>query len=220
LSVKDRGDFGSFERSAKDLFASNMKTRLLTLVVLGAVMLGISACTTSPKIQYDAVEGYDFDKAQTYAIIETKGKTQIEVGPGTVQAVYQAMHDSLDALGLTEAPAADADLLVVAHLQMTDKVDVTNWGYGYGGYSGYGYYGGGYGGMGMSGGTTTTEYKDATLAIDIVDNVEDVLVWRGWASKNIYGDTKGSLNEKERENLKATLRNILANFPPPPTPEG
>ena len=121
------------------------------------------------------------------------------------------MHDSV---------AADADLLVLAHLHMTDKVDVTDWGYGYGGYSGYGYYGGAYGGMGMSGGTTTTEYKDTTLAIDIVDNVEDVLVWRGWASKNIYGDTKGSLNEKERENLKATLRNILANFPPPPTPEG
>lgn len=194
-----------------------MKNRLFTLAVLGAVVLGFAACTTSPKIQYDAVEGYDFDKAQTYAIIDSKGNTQIEIGPGTVQAVYQAMHDSLEATGLTEADAADADLLVLAHLQMTEKMDVTNWGYGYGGYGGYGYYGGGgYGG----GGTTTTEYKDTTLAIDIVDNVEDVLVWRGWASKNIYGDTKGSLDEKARENLKTTLTNILANYPPPPTPEG
>ena len=197
-----------------------MKIRLFTLVVLSAVMLGLAACSTPPKIQYDAVEGYDFNKAQTYAIIDSKGKTQIEIGPGTVQAVFQAMHDALEAGGLTEADAADADLLVVAHLQMTEKMDVTNWGYDYGGYGGYGYYGGGMGYGG--GGTTTTQYKDTTLAIDIVDNVEDVLVWRGWASKNVYGDTKGSLDEKQRENLKVTLTNILANFPPPPppTPEG
>jgi hypothetical protein len=195
-----------------------MKNRLFTLAVLGAVMLGISACSTSPKIQYDAVEGYDFNKAQTYAIIDSKGKTQIEIGPGTVQAVYQAMHDSLEAVGLTEASAADADLLVLAHLQMTAKMDVNTYGYGYGGYGGYGYYGGGYGGMGGTT-TTVTEYKDTTLAIDIVDNVEDVLVWRGWASKNVYGDTKGSLDEKQRENLKITLANILANFPPPPSGE-
>ena len=193
-----------------------MKKRLLTLTVLGAFLLGLSACTTSPKIQYDAVEGYDFSKAQTYAIIDTKGATQIEIGPGTVQAVYQSMHDSFEAVGLTEAAAADADLLVLAHLQMTEKVDVTDWGYGYGGYRGYGYGGGG---AYMGGGTTTTQYKDTTLAIDIVDNLEDVLVWRGWASKNVYGDTKGSLDEKQRENLKIIITNILANFPPPPAPE-
>jgi hypothetical protein len=192
-----------------------MKKRLLTFTVLGAFLLGLTACTTPPKIQYDAVEGYDFANAQTYAIIDTKGNTQIEVGPGTVQAVYQAMQTGLESAGLTEGSAADADLLVLVHLQMTEKMDVTNWGYGYGGYAGYGYYGGGpYGG----GGTTTTRYKDTTLAIDIVDNVEDVLVWRGWASKNIYGDTKGPLNDKQRENLKTTITNIMANFPPPPPP--
>ena len=68
--------------------------------------------------------------------------------------------------------------------------------------------------------TTTTEYKDTTLAIDIVDNVEDTLVWRGWASKNVYGDTKGTFTEKDREGLTTTILSILANFPPPPTPEG
>jgi hypothetical protein len=197
----------------KNLSLRTMKKRLLTLTVLGAFMLALSACTTSPKIQYDAVEGYDFSKAMTYAIIDTKGKTQIEVGPGTVQTVYDALHDGLASAGLTEASAADADLLVVAHLQMTSKVDVTDWGYSYGGYRGYGY-----GGMGMSGGVTTTNYTDTTLTIDVVDNLEDTLVWRGWASKDIYGDTKGSLTEKQRENLKVTLANIMANFPPPATP--
>ena len=197
-----------------------MKNRHLTLTLLGAVVLGFSACTVAPKIQYDAVEGYDFDKAETYAIIDTKGGTQIEIGPGTVQAVYQSLHAGLEAVGLTEASAADADLLVMAHLQMTEKMDISSFGYGYGGYGGYGYYGGGYGGGYGGTTTTTTEYKDTTLAIDIVDNVEDVLVWRGWASKNIYGDTKQALDEKKRANLKVTLANILANFPPPPTPEG
>lgn len=190
-----------------------MKKRLLTLTVLGAFMLALSACTSTPKIQYDAVDGYDFSKAKTYAIIDSKGKTQINIGPSVVQDVYQAIQTGLESAGLTEATAADADLLVAVHLQMTDKVDVTDWGYGYGGYRGYGY-----GGAGMGGGVTTTEYKDTTLAIDVVDNVEDTLVWRGWASKNLYGDTKGSMDEKQKENLKTTITNIMANFPPPPAP--
>jgi len=180
-------------------------------------MLGLSACSTPPKIQYDAVTGYDFSKATTYAIVDTKGKTQIQIGPGTVQAVRHALQAGLEGVGLTEATATEADLLVVAHLQMTEKMDINTYGYGYGGYRGYGYHGGGYG-MGTT--TTTTEYKDTTLAIDIVDNVEDKLVWRGWASKNIYGDTKEALTEKQRANLETTLANIMANFPPPPTPEG
>ena len=191
-----------------------MKKRLLTLTVLGAFLIGLSACTSSPKIQYDAVEGYDFSKAKTYAIIDTKGKTQIQIGPGTVQAVYQAIQSALESAGLTQADAADADLLVAAHLQMTDKTDVTDWGYGYGGYRGYGYYGG----MGMGGGVTTTN-TDTTLAIDVVDNVEDTLVWRGWASKDLYGDTKKTLDDKGREKLKTTITNIMANFPPPAAEE-
>ena len=117
---------------------------------------------------------------------------------------------------MTEAPAAEADLLVLAHLQMTEKMDVNTYAYGYGGYRGYGYYGGG---CGAGTAATTTRYKDTTLAIDVVDNVEDVLVWRGWASKNVYGDTKGTFAEKQRENFRTVILNILANFPPPPAGE-
>jgi hypothetical protein len=193
-----------------------MNNRLLTFTVFGAVMFGLTACSSGPKIQYDSVQDYDFSKARTYAVIEPKGRPQIEIGPGTVEVVANAMKAGLETAGLTVTSADDADLLVVAHFQMTEKTDVTNWGYGYGGYLGYGYYGGGY--MG-GGGVTTTDYKDTTLAIDVVDNVEGVLVWRGWASKDIYGDTKGALDEKQREKLKAAIADIMANFPPPLTPE-
>jgi len=192
-----------------------MNNRLLTSTLFGAIMFGLSACSSGPKIQYDSVQDYDFSKARTYAVIESRERPQIEIGPGTVEVIANAMKAGLEAAGLTAACAADADLLVVAHLQMTEKTDVTNWGYGYGGYRGYGYYGGTY----MGGGVTTTDYKDTTLAIDVVDNEGGVLVWRGWASKDIYGDTKGALDEKQREKLKAAIAGIMANFPPPLTPE-
>jgi hypothetical protein len=189
-----------------------MSDRTLTVSLLGVFTLALAACSTPPKIQYDSVQGYDFSKARTYAIIDTKGKTSIDIGPGVAQVGYDAIDEGFQGLGLTEAPAAEADLLVLAHLEVTDKMDINTYGYGYGGYRGYGYYGGGYG-VGTT--TTTTRYKDTTLAIDVVDNAEDVLVWRGWASKNIYGDTKGTFTQKQRENFKTVILNILANFPPP-----
>lgn len=182
-----------------------MKSRLLTCMVVFALMLGLSACSTSPKIQYDAVMGYDFSKAQTYAISDSKGSAQVEVGPGSIQAVHQAMRAGLEAAGLKEAPAEDADLLVVAHLQMTDKTEINDPLRGYGGLYGFA----------PGGDVTTTEYKDTTLSIDVVDNVKDTLVWRGWASKDIHGDTKGALDEKGRESLETTITSIMANFPPP-----
>ena len=58
-----------------------------------------------------------------------------------VQTGYDAIDEGLQGLGLTEAPAVEVDLLVLAHLQMTEKMDINTYGYGYGGYRGYGYYG-------------------------------------------------------------------------------
>jgi len=193
-----------------------MTNRTLTLSILGAVTLALSACEIAPKIQYDSVQDFDFSKARTYAIIDTKGKTNIDIGPGVTETAYEAVVEGLQGAGLTEASPADADLLVVAHLQMTPKMDVNTYGYGYGGYHGYGHYGSA---AYMGSTTTTTHYKDTTLAIDVVDNVGDVLVWRGWASKNVYGDTKGTFTEKQRAALKTVILNIMANFPPPLTPE-
>ncbi|MEZ5276741.1 MAG: DUF4136 domain-containing protein [Opitutaceae bacterium] len=190
--------------------------KLLISSILGTIALGFTACTTSPKIQYDSVQGYDFSKVKTYAVIDTSKKTNVKVGPGAVQAASEGLKSALESKGLTEGSAADADVLVVMYLQMTEKTDVTDFGYTYGGYRGYGY---GYGGAYMGGGVTTTNYNATTLTIDIVDNVEDTLVWRGWASKDIYGDTKGTVTEEDRTRIKGVIANIMANYPPPPTPE-
>lgn len=189
--------------------------RLFLSSLVGAVALAFTACTTPPKIQYDAVQGYDFSQPKTYALIDTKNRTNVQVGPGAVQAAKDALIAALESKGLSEASAGEADLLVAMHLEMTEKVDVSDFGYTYGGYRGYGY---GYGGAYMGSTVTTTEYKDTTLAIDVVDNVEDTLVWRGWASKNIYGETKGTLTAEDRAKVKEVITNILANFPPPEAP--
>lgn len=189
--------------------------KLILSSLLGTFALGFTACTTAPKIQYDAVDSYDFSAPKTYALIETTGKTQIKVGPGVSQAAREGLTAALESKGLTEAGPAEADILVATHLQMTDKVDVNDFGYTYGGYRGYGY---GYGGAYMGGGVTTTEYTDTTLAIDLVDNVTDTLIWRGWASKNVYSDMKGTTSDADREKIKQLMADILANYPPPPAP--
>lgn len=189
--------------------------KLILSSLLGAFAIAFTACTTGPKIQYDSVDNFDFDVPQTYALIDTQGKTNLKVGPGIAQAAEEGLKAALESKGLTEAGPADADLLVASYLQMTDKVNVTDYGYSYGGYRGYGY---GYGGAAMGGGVTTTEYTDTTLAIDLVDNVTDSLVWRGWASKDIYSDLKGTTTDADREKIKGVMADILANYPPPPPP--
>jgi hypothetical protein len=193
-----------------------MKNKLILSSLLGAIALGFTACTTSPTISYDGVNDYDFAKDKTYAIIKTdKATANLQIGPGAIQAAQEGLTAALAAKGLTPASPADADILVAMYLKMTDKVDINDFGYGYGGYRGFGY-----GGAYMGGGVTATDYTDTSLVIDIVDNVKDTLVWRGWAQKDIYSSTTGTTTDAQRQKIKQTIADILANYPPPPVPTG
>ena len=195
-----------------------MNKKLLLSSGLLALAIAFGACATAPKIQFDAVTDYDFARGRTYSLIKTdKGTPNLRIGPGVIQAAREGLTAALQAKGLTEASPADADLLVAMYLEMTDKVDVDDFGYGYGNYRGYGYRGVNRGGAYPGGGVTVTEYTDTVLAIDLIDNATHQLVWRGWASKNIYGDTKGNLTAERRQMIKDVIASVLANYPPPPT---
>ncbi len=109
--------------------------------------------------------------------------------------------------GLTHS-ASNPDLLVVFHLGVQDKIQVTDWGYGYSNY-----YWGGYGGMYGGAGMDVYQYQEGRMIVDLVDAQSHNLIWRG------TGEGVVDSTQKSPEELQARINNvvnqIMANFPPP-----
>ena len=104
--------------------------------------------------------------------------------------------------GLKEA-TTDPDLLVVAHLGVADKVNVTDWGYSYS----RDYWG--YGGRNID----VYTYQEGTLIIDLIEAESTELVWRGWATKVVDGKSSPEQVDQEVDRVVAA---ILSRYPPPP----
>ena len=99
-------------------------------------------------------------------------------------------------------------LLAVFHLGVQDKVQVSDWGYGYSNY----YYGGAHG---YYGGRTMDvyQYQEGRLIIDLVDAATHNLVWRGTGEAVMQGGLKTPAEVQHR--IDTVVNQIMANFPPP-----
>jgi len=95
------------------------------------------------------------------------------------------------------------DLLVNFYANVEDKQDVRSYPTGptYGGY--YGYRGGMYGGWGGYE-VQTVNYKQGTLAIDIVDGARKQLVWTGVA--------EGKVSKEARKNPGAAIDKVVGEI--------
>ena len=82
-----------------------------------------------------------------------------------------------------------------------DKVNVTNWGYGY---SPEGRYWG-------RGGFSVYQYEEGTLVLDLIDAKSRDLIWRGAAKADVEVATTP---EKRDKLIQAAVHKILENFPP------
>jgi hypothetical protein len=181
---------------------AKMKKNLLVMGV-GAILL-LSACS-STSVRFDYERGVDFSQFKTFDFFEVP--EDVEADPLVLKRIDRAIADQLTAKGLTQS-SSDPDLMIAVHTAVKDKVDVTNWGYGYADYYWHGYWGPRYGG----GGTQVTQYEEGTLIIDMVDNAEDELIWRGEASRALpYNPTA----EKIDALIDDVVARILVNYPPP-----
>jgi hypothetical protein len=88
---------------------------------------------------------YDYDQQADFAEFKTFGWMQVPekavISSLVVQRVKNAVNAELKAKGLMMM-SSDPDLLIAEHLGKKDKVQVTDWGYSYGGYGRYRRYGG------------------------------------------------------------------------------
>jgi hypothetical protein len=179
------------------------------IAILTLVLPLLAGCS-SVSVNYDYSKEADFSAFQTFHWLPQRAASQPKGAKGSVdplvaQRIRDAVVAELTAKGLKQS--SKPDLHAVYHIVLQDRVQLYNWGGGWGGYRGYGW---GWGAGG--GGTDVVHYTEGTLVIDLVDTKTEQLVWRGSA--------KGTINENPSpeeldKSVREVVAKILANYPPP-----
>ncbi|MGH7492607.1 MAG: DUF4136 domain-containing protein [bacterium] len=179
---------------------------ILTLGVL-ALVLGCSSVT----IKHDYDKDANFAAYKTYAWLavptDAAGSVKAAMERNSLldKRIKESVNRQLEAKGFTP-DTNNPDVVLLYHTGAEDKINVTDWGYGYG-HGGYGY-GGWYGG----GGVDVTQYREGTLILDFIDAKAKQLVWRGFATAALNPDAP---MEKRERRLDEVITQILAKYPPP-----
>ncbi len=180
--------------------------KMLGTILIAFMMLAVLGCAPSISVKQDYDKEANFAALKTYAWVAVPTTTT-----GSVQAALQrnglldkrikeSVNSQLSGKGYTQ-DANNPDFLVLYHTGAEDKVNVTDWGYGYGRYGGW--YGGG--------GVDVYQYKQGTLILDVIDAKSKQLVWRGFAQGTIDPDAP---TEKREKRLNEAVTRMLSKFPP------
>lgn len=180
-----------------------MKGSALTLTLVGITLL---ASCSSISVNTDFDPSADFSKFKTYTWIEkpvnvSGNAQQAQVHSGLLgKRIMNAVDGQMVQKGFTKVED-NPDIFVVYHTGVQDKVQVTDWGYGYGPYGGW--YGGG--------GVDVYQYQEGTLIVDLVDAATKQLVWRGTAQA-VLGGNKSP--EQQQQILDNVAGRMFQKYPP------
>ena len=171
--------------------------RFLHLALL--LSIGFCASCSSPRIITNTDPNADFAAYSSYGFAEDLGTNLEDYESLETQFLKVAVGRELEARGYT--PSDAPDLLVNFYVLTKEKVRTTSTPSSYYGYRGHGGYGtwGGHGAYE----TTTTQYTEGTLNIDLIDRGRMQLVWEGAII--------GTLTDKERKNIEQTIDTAVAN---------
>lgn len=177
-------------------------SRVLMLVALAALFAG---CGGGIELNNDFDQQLDFSQFKTFQWVDNKNQTNDLIS----SRVKSAVVNELTGKGMVQA-ADNPDVLVIYHAGTQDKVDISDYGYSYGGYGRYGgAYGGAYGAG--SGGISTYNYTEGTLIIDIIDAASQQLAWRGTGT-DVLKDNPSA--EQITEGVNKAVAAILSQYPP------
>ena len=171
---------------------------LLVLFFIGFTV----SCASIYGVQHDYDKQVDFANFRTYDWMSIPDKAGID--SLVIQRVKNAVNAELKAKGLMMT-SSNPDFLIAQHLGKKDKVQVTDWGYGYGPH-------GRYGGRHLDpGGISTYKYEEGSLILDFVDAKSKKMIWRGAAKAEVQNtDTPG----KSEKLINEAVKEILKKFPP------
>ncbi len=176
--------------------------RVKQLIMLLMLAFVFSSCSTVRVItDFDPLR--DFSNYKTYRWAKKKERDPNDILSKNVRlrkTIQAAIDSVLMKKGFEKIDSGTPDFVVIINGGVRHRVNVYYFGYWY--YPWWGPYGG-Y--------TTVSHYKEGSLIIDIVDNKDKMLAWRGIAT----GITGADIDpEYFREDLMRIIEKILKDFPP------
>jgi hypothetical protein len=175
-----------------------IKYFLIAFVAIGFITGCSSISTTS-----DYNPGIDFGSYNTFSIYNGVIKdSKLESVPLAKKRVLEAITNEMQKKGLTITDSSNASLIIFAHGGSSEKMNVTDYGYGYGGWWGPSPYGRN---------IDVSYYTEASLVIDFVDNVKNELVWRGIGTAALQD--RGTPEERQAF-IDEAVAQILNQYPP------
>jgi hypothetical protein len=175
---------------------------MLTTVCF-SIIFGVGC--SSVMVNYDYDTEVDFSKYKNFAWMKPAvavGNARAAKHENTLfyKRLRNAMDSQLEAKGY-KLDANDPHFVIVYHIGIEDKIDVTNWGYWYGPH---------WGPWGSN--VDVYHYREGTLIVDFIDYDTKQLIWRGIAQKALS-------SRPDPEQAGAVIADIvermLRNFPPP-----
>lgn len=177
---------------------------------LCALLLTVLAgCASGPSIRVDGDPSVNFGAYRSFGFFEPLATDKAGYSTLLTARLKDAARREMTAKGYTY-DEANPELRLNFNVNLVDKTEIrsspsVSAGYGY-----YGYRGGMYGAWGgYPYDVETTNYKQGTLTVDVVDAARKALVWQGVA--------EGRITQKVRENpagaVDAVVTQILAGFP-------
>lgn len=185
--------------------------RVMMRILIGAAIVaaGLGGCASGPTIRVDKDPKANLTAYRTFGFFEPVATDQAGYSTLITARLKAATRRELEARGYAYEEA-NPDLRINFNLNVAEKTEVRSSpsmtvGYGY-----YGYRAGMYGAWtGYPYDVRTTNYKQGTLTIDVVDAGRKALVWQGVA--------EGRISKKAMQNpapaVDAAVTQILATFP-------
>jgi hypothetical protein len=175
---------------------------MIKYLFIAFVLLGLAACS-SISTTSDYNPGTDFSSYSTFCIYNGVIKdSKLESAPLVKKRVLEAINNEMQKKGLTSSDSASASLIVFAHGGTAEKMNVTDYGYGYGGWWGPNPYGRN---------IDVSYYTQGSLVIDFVDNSKDELVWRGIGTAALQDS---GTPEERQAFIDEAVATILDQYPP------
>jgi Domain of unknown function (DUF4136) len=150
---------------------------LRACIVLGLLLTTGVAYGMHVKTDYD--RSFDFGKLRTFAFKDQDrpGGSLLRENTLVDKRIRDALRRDLEARGFRYAPDGGADFLVAYYARQREKVEVENVGYGLPHRWRWGW----------GPNVWTSYYTEGSVVVDLVDPVDNQLIWRGRVTDTVKG---------------------------------
>ena len=167
------------------------------------LILVFAGCSSSTRVSTDHDPATDFSGYKTFAVSNQVSEgSSLEKYPLIKDRVIKAVESEMRQKSYVWTWPDKADFIVFPFAGPKENINVNAWGYSYGE---------SYWGMHPYGkDIDISEYSEASIVLDVVDNKTHHLVWRGIGT-NVVRPYLGP--EERAKNIDESIDKILADFP-------